>query len=44
MQSNDSTIFYNTINSSDKTLKIYDGLYHKILNEPDSDYIIDNIS
>ncbi|EES48684.1 alpha/beta hydrolase [Clostridium botulinum] len=40
----DSTNFYNKISSSDKTLKIYDGLYHEILNEPDRDYIIDDIS
>ncbi|WP_252254302.1 lysophospholipase [Clostridium sp. ZBS12] len=32
------------MNSSDRTLKIYDGLYHEILNEPDRNYIIDNIS
>ena len=40
----DSKNFYNKIASSDKTLKIYDGLYHEILNEPNRDYIIDDIS
>ncbi|WP_252231753.1 alpha/beta hydrolase [Clostridium sp. ZBS15] len=40
----DSEKFYNAIKSSDKTIKIYDGLYHEILNEPERDYVIDDIS
>ncbi len=32
--------FYNEISSEDKTLKIYDGLYHEIFNEKRKDYVI----
>jgi alpha-beta hydrolase superfamily lysophospholipase len=28
-------VFYRAAGSADKTLKIYDGLYHEILNEPE---------
>jgi alpha-beta hydrolase superfamily lysophospholipase len=30
-----SKLLYETISSTDKTLKIYDGLYHEIFNEPE---------
>jgi lysophospholipase len=36
--------FFNTIASSDKTLKVYDGLYHEILNEPEKNTILEEIS
>ena len=31
-----SELLYNTISSSDKELKIYDGLFHEIFNEPEA--------
>ena len=36
--------FFKTIASSDKTLKTYEGLYHEILNEPEKDNILGEIS
>jgi lysophospholipase len=36
--------FFRTIASSDKTLKVYDGLYHEVLNEPDKDGLLGEIS
>lgn len=36
--------FYERIASTDKTLKIYDGLYHEILNEPEKDTVLKDIS
>ncbi len=36
--------FYERISSGDKSLKIYDGLYHEILNEPEKDTVIEDIS
>ncbi len=35
--------FYERMGSQDKTLKIYDGLYHEILNEPEKDTVIEDI-
>jgi acylglycerol lipase len=31
------------IGSSDKTLKLYDGLYHEIFNEPEQDQVLDDL-
>jgi alpha-beta hydrolase superfamily lysophospholipase len=36
--------FFKTIASSDKTLKVYDGLYHEVLNEPEKDSLLREIS
>jgi lysophospholipase len=36
--------FFKTIASSDKTLKVYQGLYHELLNEPEKDSILKEIS
>ena len=36
--------FHERIGSKDKSLKIYDGLYHEILNEPEKDTVIEDIS
>ncbi len=36
--------FYERIASTDKTLKIYDGLYHEILNEPEKETVLEDIS
>lgn len=38
-----SKSFYESIASTDKTLKIYDGLYHEIMNEPERDTVIRDI-
>ena len=38
-----SKYFYDHISSTDKQLKIYEDLYHEILNEPEKDTIIENI-
>ncbi|MBR6800547.1 MAG: lysophospholipase [Eubacteriaceae bacterium] len=38
-----SVNFYNNISSSDKSLKMYEGLYHEILNEPEKDEVISDI-
>lgn len=34
-----SKMLYKNISSKDKTLKLYDGLYHEILNEPEQDQV-----
>ena len=31
------------IGSPDKTLKLYDGLYHEIFNEPEQDQVLDDL-
>ena len=36
--------FFGTIASSDKTLKICEGLYHEVLNEPERDNLLTEIS
>ena len=33
-------MFFETVRSSDKTLKMYDGLYHEIFNEPERDQVL----
>lgn len=38
-----STNFYNNIESKDKEIKIYKGLYHEILNEDCKDHILNDI-
>lgn len=38
-----SKYFYDHISSTDKQLKIYEGLYHEILHEPEKDTIIEDI-
>lgn len=40
---NSSTNFYNTISSKDKEIKLYDNLYHEILNEDFKDNILKDI-
>lgn len=39
----DSLEFYESINSEDKSLRIYAKLFHEIINEPSKDEIIDDI-
>lgn len=36
--------FFKTIASPDKTLKVYEGLYHEVLNEPDKQKLLDEIN
>lgn len=36
----DSQWFYERIGSADKTLRLYDGLYHEILNEPEKEQVL----
>ncbi len=36
-------MLYDTIGSSDKTLKIYDGLYHEVYNEPERDQVLGDV-
>jgi acylglycerol lipase len=38
-----SKYFYEHIGSKDKEIKIYDGLYHEILNEPEKKTVMDDI-
>jgi acylglycerol lipase len=38
-----SQYFYDNISSKDKTIKIYDGLYHEIMNEKEKDHVIDDM-
>ena len=38
-----SKLLYAKVQSPDKTLKFYDGLYHEILNEPEKDEIMEDI-
>jgi alpha-beta hydrolase superfamily lysophospholipase len=39
-----SVHFHERVASTDKTLKLYDGLYHEILNEPERDQVIADIA
>lgn len=35
--------FFERLGSSDKTLKIYDGFYHEVLNEPGKENVLNDI-
>lgn len=35
-----STLLYKTVSSTDKTLKMWDGLYHEIFNEPEQEEVL----
>lgn len=35
---------YDRAGSPDKTLKMYDGLWHEIFNEPERDHVIDDLT
>ncbi len=35
--------FYETISSSDRTLKLYEGLYHEVMNEPEKEQVLQDI-
>jgi acylglycerol lipase len=36
-------MLFETVQSSDKTIKIYDGLYHEIFNEPERDQVLNDV-
>jgi acylglycerol lipase len=38
-----SRVVYKRVGSADKTLKIYDGLYHEIFNEPEKDRVLADV-
>ena len=38
-----SRLLYEKAGSTDKTLKIYEGLYHEILNEPEKEQVMDDM-
>jgi acylglycerol lipase len=38
-----SKLIHDTIGSPDKTLEIYDGLYHEIFNEPEREQVLDDL-
>ena len=35
---------YDRAGSADKTLKMYDGLWHEIFNEPERDHVLDDLT
>ena len=38
-----STMVHEGVSSNDKTLKLYDGLFHEIFNEPEQDVVLDDV-
>lgn len=36
-------MLYDTVSSADKTIKIYDGLYHEVYNEPEHDRVLGDV-
>ena len=36
-------MLYETIGSSDKTIKLYDGLYHEVFNEPEHERVLNDV-
>jgi acylglycerol lipase len=40
----DSAIFYQKAGSEDKTLKIYEGFFHEIFNEPEQKQVMDDVT
>ena len=40
---NGARILYDTVGSSDKSLKIYDSLYHEVYNEPEHDQVLGDV-
>ncbi len=38
-----SKLLYERVSSTDKTLKIYDGLYHEVFNEPEREQVIQDV-
>ena len=40
---NGARMLYDTVSSTDKTLKIYDGFYHEVFNEPERDQVLRDV-
>jgi len=40
---NGARILYDTVSSSDKTLKVHDGLYHEVYNEPEHEQVLGDV-
>ena len=40
---NGARILYDTVGSSDKALKVYDGLYHEVYNEPEHNQVLGDV-
>ncbi|MCD6495623.1 lysophospholipase [Candidatus Bipolaricaulota bacterium] len=40
---NGTRMLYDTIGSSDKAIKVYDGLYHEVYNEPEHDLVLSDV-
>ena len=38
-----SRMLYNKAGSIDKTIKMYDGLYHEVFNEPERDLVLSDV-
>ncbi len=36
-------MLYESAGSEDKTLKLYDGLYHEVFNEPERDLVLKDV-
>jgi len=36
-------MLYDTVSSADKTIKIYDGFYHEVFNEPEHDQVLSDV-
>jgi alpha-beta hydrolase superfamily lysophospholipase len=39
-----SEVLYRRASSADKTLKLYPGLYHEILNEPEKQTVLEDVA
>ena len=36
-------LLYDTVSSVDKTLKVYEGFYHEVFNEPEHEQVLDDV-
>jgi lysophospholipase len=36
-------VLYDRVSATDKQIKIYDGLYHEIFNEPEHEQVLDDV-
>ncbi|MFO7789964.1 MAG: alpha/beta hydrolase, partial [Bacteroidales bacterium] len=36
-------LLYDSVSAEDKTIKIYDGLYHEVFNEPEHEQVLDDV-
>lgn len=40
---NGAQLLYDLVSSADKTIKIYDGLYHEVFNEPEREQVLNDV-